>query len=99
MRHLVSLLVIVLFASSAVVLGARDIRKRLSPPTDAERAQIQEMIRDWKGDSVIPAQRAAIDKEHIPHRPYGSYLPSGDLARIKKFLVKLIKSDEPEAKK
>lgn len=83
-----------LFASSAVVFGARDIRKRLGPPTDADRAKVESMLRDFKGEAVIPAQKAAISKEHMPHRSYGSYLPSRDIERIKKFLFKLIKSDD-----
>jgi hypothetical protein len=88
-----------IFAGSAVVFGARDIRKRLAPPTEAERTKLEEMMRDWRGETVIPAQRAAIDKEHMPHRSHGSYLPRGDIERLKRFVSKLISSDDSEAKK
>lgn len=99
MRRFSLFLFVVLFAGSAVVFGARDIRKRLAPPSDAEKAKVESMLRDFKGEAVIPAQKAAISREHVPHRSYGSYLPSKDIERIKKFLFKVIKSDESEDKK
>lgn len=87
-----------------MLVAARDLQRRLTPPTDSDRAFVQEMIRDIKGENVVPAVKAAMDKTTMPERSQGSYLVRKDIDRIKKFLVSLVKteasSDEPsEAQK
>lgn len=94
MRNLAFFLVITLFAGSTVLVAARDIQKRLAPPTDTDRAALNEMIRDIQGENVIPAVKAAMDKSAMPVRSQGSYLVRKDIERIKKFLVSLVRSDD-----
>lgn len=94
MRNVAFFLVITLFAGSTVIVAARDIQKRLAPPSDTDRAAVQEMIADIQGENVIPAVKAAMDKTAMPVRSQGSYLVRKDIERIKKFLVSLVKSDE-----
>lgn len=95
MRNVAFFLVICLFSGSTVLVAARDIQKRLAPPTDSERAALHEMLRDIRGENVIPAVKAAMDKSTMPARSQGSYLVKKDIERIKKFLVSLVKSDAP----
>lgn len=95
MRNVAFFLVICLFAGSTVLVAARDIQKRLAPATDSERAALQEILRDIRGEHVIPAVKAAMDKSTMPDRSQGSYLARKDIERIKKFLVSLVRSEEP----
>ena len=95
MRNVAFFLVICLFAGSTVLVAARDIQKRLAPATDTDRAAVQEMLRDIRGENVVPAVKAAMDKTTMPERSQGSYLVRKDIDRIKKFLVSLVKSEEP----
>ncbi len=87
-------LMICLFAGSTVFVAARDIRSRLAPATDSDRALLQEMIKDIQGERVIPAVKAAMAKEEMPDRSKGSYLVRRDIDRLKKFIVSLVHPEE-----
>jgi hypothetical protein len=95
MRNIAFFLMIFIFAGSTVFFAARDIRERLAPPTDADRAALKEIIEDLQGEKVIPAVKAAMEKEAMPARSQGSPLIKGDVQRIKNFLLGLVQSDTP----
>lgn len=89
-------LMIVLFAGSTVFVAANDIRAHLKPPTDDDRARLEHLVKDLRGELEIPAHKASLVKEQMPVRKTGSYLSKNDIDRIKKFLSSLIRSDEPQ---
>lgn len=97
MRKLSLFVLISLFAGSTVVVAARDIERRLAPPTEADRVAVREIVKDIQGENVIPAVKAAMDKNALPDRNHGSYLVKKDIERIKKFLVSLVKSEGTSA--
>ena len=88
---------ICLFAGSTVFVAASDIRRRLAPATDSDRAILQEMLKDIQGEHVIPAVKAAMPKEAMPDRSHGSYLVRRDIERLKKFIVNLVNPEEAPA--
>jgi hypothetical protein len=85
---------ICLFAGSTVFVAARDIRNRLAPATDSDRAILKEMLKDIQGERVIPAVKAGMSKEAMPERTHGSYLARRDIERLKKFIVSLVNPEE-----
>lgn len=92
-------LMIFLFAGSTVFVAARDIRARLAPATEADKAVLQEILKDIQGENVIPAVKAAMPKEAMPDRSHGSYLARRDIDRLKKFIVNLVNPGESEESK
>lgn len=94
MRNMALFLMIFLFAGSTVFVAARDIRSRLAPPTETDRAILQEMLKDIQGERVIPAVKAAMPKDAMPDRSQGSYLARRDIDRLKSFIVNLINPED-----
>jgi hypothetical protein len=94
MRSVALFLMIFLFAGSIVFVAARDIRVRLAPPTDVDRALLQDILKDIQGERVVPAVKAAMPKEAMPDRSHGSYLARRDIERLKKFIVSLVNPGE-----
>jgi hypothetical protein len=93
MRNMALFLMICLFAGSTVFVAAKDIRKRLAPATDSDRAQLAEILKDIQGERVVPAVKAAMPKEAMPDRSHGSYLARRDIERLKKFIVSMVNPD------
>jgi hypothetical protein len=89
-------LMIVMFAGSTVFVAGRDIRAHLTPPTQEDKARVEHLLKDLRGELAIPAHKAGLAKEQLPVRKTGSYLSKNDIDRIKKFLSNLIQSDEPQ---
>jgi hypothetical protein len=99
MRNTALFLMICLFAGSTVFVAASDIRRRLAPATDSDRAVLQEILQDIQGERVIPAVKAAMAKEAMPARTQGSYLARRDIERLKRFIVNLINPQAAEEPK
>ena len=89
-------LMILMFAGSTVFVAGRDIRAHLKAPTQEDKARVDHLLKELRGELVIPAHKASLAKEHLPARTEGSYLSKNDIDRIKKFLSGLIHSDEPQ---
>ena len=87
-------LMICIFAGSTVFVAANDIRHRLAPATDSDRALLQAILLDIQGERVVPAVTAAMPKEAMPDRSHGSYLARRDIERLKKFIVSLVNPEE-----
>jgi hypothetical protein len=94
MRNTALFMMICLFAGSTVFVAAKDISNRLAPPTDTDRAELQEILKDIQGERVIPAVKAAMPKDAMPDRSQGSYLARRDIERLKKFIVNLVNPED-----
>lgn len=100
MRNVAVFMMISLFAGSTVFVAAKDIQNRLAPASDADRAALQEILKDIQGERVIPAVKAEMPKEELPARSTGSYLVRRDIDRLKKFVMSFVSpeaSDSSEA--
>ncbi|MFO0415970.1 MAG: hypothetical protein ACK5Y6_01660 [Pseudomonadota bacterium] len=83
------------FSGSMVLMGARDMRDRLSPPQEPEVERAKKLIQALRGDELFKIE-AKYDAEHEkPARKPGSYLPEYDLRKLKTFLGSLIGADAP----
>jgi hypothetical protein len=94
MRNFALFLMICVFAGSTVTVAAKDIQKRLAPASDADRAALQEILKDIQGERVIPAVKAEMPKEELPVRSTGSYLVRRDIDRLKKFIMSFVSPEE-----
>lgn len=99
MQRISFFLITLLFAGGTVFLAARDIRARLAPPTESEKAKLTDILKQLQSEPSLPAYKAALDKGSMPSRKDGSYLVEHDIKRIKDFLKGLIHSDETEESK
>jgi len=74
-----------------VLLGARDMKAALKPPSGEDTERVEKLVHALRGDELFRAQ-AKYDGENknLPSRRNGSYLPEYDMKRIKSFLVGLV---------
>jgi hypothetical protein len=99
MNRFALFLCVLLFGGSMVLLGARDLRNRLKPPSEAERERASKLVHALRGDELFKAKAKYEEpREDLPPRRVGSYLPDYDLKKIKQFLQGLVGGmDEPTA--
>jgi len=80
-----------LFSGSMVLMGARELRDRLKPPSEAEIQRASKLVHALRGDELFKSQAKYHEpREDLPPRKTGSYLPEHDLQKIKQFLRGLI---------
>jgi hypothetical protein len=84
-------LLVLAFGSAIVLLGARDLRDRLKPPSEAEMQRASKLVHALRGDELFKSQAKYHEpRGDLPPRKAGSYLPEHDLQKIKQFLRGLI---------
>ena len=92
-------IMIFFFAGSLVLVAANDIRKRLPAPTAAQEERMQHLITQLRHETILPPEKEFVEESRKPQRQPGSYLPEHDWARLKRTILGLMSSSEPEGQK
>lgn len=92
-------MMIFLFAGSLVLVAANDIRKRLPPPSAAQEERMRNLITHLRHETILPPEKEFVEEARKPPRKPGSYLPDTDWARLKRAILSVVSSSEPEEQK
>jgi len=84
------------FSGAMVLMGARDLRNALKPPTPPDIERAKKLIQQLRGDELFRIEAKYNEAHEKPPRKPGSVLPEYDLAKIKKFLKSMIGGSETE---
>lgn len=85
------------FGSASIFVAGVDLQRRLVKHTEQESEAAKKLIEQLRGETLVPHPQGVLSAQNIPTRKVGSSLSENDKSKIKKFLGKLVGSEQPVA--